>query len=246
MDKRYQIFISSTYSDLIEEREKVMRAVMELKYFPAGMEQFPAAGIPPIEMIKKFLKDCDYYILIIGARYGSINKQTGKSYTEEEYDFAVSEGIPVIAFLHKDPRSIPSGKTDENDGKRKKLKKFKEKVEDAGVTVRYWSNADNLKACVLASIPQAIQFQERTGWVRAGTEMSTDSREFDKLKNENARLKEQVKDNSQNSQDLKKSYQEAQSIIKDLKAKLENIHMTMKRPYRFSPNDQDFIDGNKH
>lgn len=239
MDKRYQIFISSTYIDLIEEREKVMRAVMELKYFPAGMEQFPAAGIPPIEMIKKFLKDCDYYVLIIGARYGSIDKKKGISFTEEEYDFAVSEGIPVIAFIHKDPRSIPSGKTDENDQKRKKLKKFKEKVEGAGVTVRYWSNADDLKSCVLASIPQAIQFQERTGWVRAGTEMSINSHEFDKLKKENARLKEQVKD-------LNKSYQEAQSKIKEFSERLIDFHMTMKLPYRFSPDDQDFIDGDKH
>ena len=40
--KRYQVFISSTFTDLKDERDKVMRAVLELKCFPAGMELFPA------------------------------------------------------------------------------------------------------------------------------------------------------------------------------------------------------------
>ena len=42
MDKRYQVFISSTYSDLKEERGKVMQTVMSLDCIPAGMEFFTA------------------------------------------------------------------------------------------------------------------------------------------------------------------------------------------------------------
>lgn len=198
MDKRYQIFISSTYSDLIGEREKVMRAVMALKFFPTGMEQFPAAGIPPIKMIKRFLKECDYYVLIIGARYGSINKETGLSYTEEEFDFAVNEGIPVIAFLHGNPKLIPSGKTDENDEKREKLLRFREKVEKAGITVQYWTDADDLKSKVYMSIPQAIEFQKRTGWVRADTcarlqkKINKLEKKIEKLNNDNYCMMETI------------------------------------------------------
>ena len=215
MEKRYQIFISSTYSDLIEEREQVMRAVLEQGCFPAGMEQFPAAGIPPIEMIKKFLKECDYYILIIGGRYGSINKKTGLSYTEEEYDFAVSEGIPVIAFIHDNPKSIPAGKTDEDDEKREKLKKFREKVEEGGITVRYWSTADNLKSSVLGSISKAIEFQERTGWIRADAipadkeaylkELDVLREERIKHQNELRAAKEKIKNLETNIKKLKAS-----------------------------------------
>ncbi len=40
MQKRYQIFISSTYKDLIEERQKVTQAILELYHFPIGMEMF--------------------------------------------------------------------------------------------------------------------------------------------------------------------------------------------------------------
>lgn len=43
MDKRYQVFISSTYVDLQEERQSVLQTLMEMDCIPAGMELFPAA-----------------------------------------------------------------------------------------------------------------------------------------------------------------------------------------------------------
>lgn len=42
MNKRYQIFISSTYEDLKEERQKVTQAILKLYHFPIGMEMFHA------------------------------------------------------------------------------------------------------------------------------------------------------------------------------------------------------------
>jgi len=42
MEKRYQIFISSTFVDLEEERSKVMEIILNKDYFPACMELFPA------------------------------------------------------------------------------------------------------------------------------------------------------------------------------------------------------------
>lgn len=53
MDKRYQVFISSTYSDLKEERSKVMQTIMSLDCIPAGMELFPAIDAEQFEFIKK-------------------------------------------------------------------------------------------------------------------------------------------------------------------------------------------------
>lgn len=44
MDKRYQVFISSTYADLQDERQEVIQALLELDCIPAGMELFPAAS----------------------------------------------------------------------------------------------------------------------------------------------------------------------------------------------------------
>ena len=43
MNKKYQVFVSSTYKDLTEERQEVIQALLELDCIPVGMEMFPAA-----------------------------------------------------------------------------------------------------------------------------------------------------------------------------------------------------------
>jgi hypothetical protein len=60
MDKRYQVFVSSTYADLKEERQRVIQALMEMDCIPAGMELFPAADQEQFEFIKRVIDDCDY------------------------------------------------------------------------------------------------------------------------------------------------------------------------------------------
>jgi len=53
MDKRYQVFVSSTYADLQEERQEVMQALLELDCIPAGMELFPAANEDQWTLIRR-------------------------------------------------------------------------------------------------------------------------------------------------------------------------------------------------
>lgn len=173
MDKRYLIFISSTYEDLKEEREKVIAAVLESNNIPTGMEMFPAVGIPPLDLIKQIIKECDYYILILGGRYGSYVGNSKISYTEEEYNYAVEQGIPVIPFFHSNPDSITRDKTDKNDKKWNLLKKFKDRVSAGGTTIKYWDNPDDLRAKVLLSIPQVIKHQQRAGWIKATEAVSS-------------------------------------------------------------------------
>jgi len=139
LDKRYQVFVSSTYVDLKEERQSVLQTIMEMDCIPAGMELFPAADEEQWEFIKKIIDDCDYYLLIIGGRYGS-TADDGFSYTEKEFDYAVSKGIKVIALLHKTPEELPRGKTEASEELHEKLQKFRNKVSD-GRLVRFWSNA---------------------------------------------------------------------------------------------------------
>src|SRR5256885_14586492 len=110
MEKRYQIFISSTFRDLITERQSVLRAVLELDQMPAGMELFPAADASAWQLIKDVIDSSDYYILVIGGRYGSLD-ETGLGYTEREYDYAVNQKKPVIALLHENPDNLPREKT---------------------------------------------------------------------------------------------------------------------------------------
>src|SRR6266550_6253462 len=136
-DKRYQVFVSSTFQDLQEERQEVIQALLELDCIPSGMELFPAANDDQWTLIKRVIDDCDYYLVIIGGRYGTTSK-SGKSYTQMEYEYAISKDKPVIAFLHKNPNAIPSGKTDKDEQGKKKLDEFREIAKQK--LVRFWSS----------------------------------------------------------------------------------------------------------
>ena len=88
MDKRYQVFLSSTYEDLREERQKVIQALLEFDCIPTGMEFFPAADETQWELIKRVINECDYYVVIVGGRYGSLSPK-GISYSQQEYEVLV-------------------------------------------------------------------------------------------------------------------------------------------------------------
>ena len=57
------------------------RALPELDCIPTGMELFPATDEDSWTLIKNLISECDYYVLVVGGRYGSIGPG-GKSYTE--------------------------------------------------------------------------------------------------------------------------------------------------------------------
>lgn len=166
MNKRYQVFVSSTYSDLQEERHEVIETIMQIDCIPAGMELFPASNDEQFEFIKKVIDDCDYYILIIGGRYGSEDFE-GISYTEKEYRYAKSKGIPILAFIHGNPENIPFGKAEQDTAKREKLEKFKEEV-CKNRLIKYWDYTKQLPGMVALSLIQAIKMYPQQGWVRGG------------------------------------------------------------------------------
>jgi Domain of unknown function (DUF4062) len=164
---RYQIFVSSTFKDLEEERQAVLNAILKLNQFPAGMEIFPAVNDTAWEHIEKVIEVSDYYVLIIGGKYGSIEAESGISYTEKEYDFAISKNIPVLAFTRSDEDSIPVGKAEMKEEIREKLKQFKQKV-GARHHWNYWNSIDELKANVATSLAMSFATNPQKGWVKAG------------------------------------------------------------------------------
>ncbi len=164
-EKRYQVFMSSTFRDLIEERQAALQAVLELDHMPAGMELFPATDDSTWQLIKDVIDASDYYVVIVGGRYGSLDA-TGLGYTEREYDYAVSCGKPVIPLLHQNPDEIPRGKTEENGAGWDKLKAFRQKVEDAH-TCSYWASKQELKAQLIVGLTKTTKRNPATGWIRA-------------------------------------------------------------------------------
>ena len=161
MQKKYQVFISSTYEDLKEERKNVIETLLMMDCIPAGMEAFCAADEEQFDYIKKVIDLCDYYVLIIGKRYGSISPITGKSYTEMEYDYAKEKGIPLLVFpVHGNVKK-------ETDEHQEELKTFKDKAYGKKMGA-VWTNPDNLGKKVAISLEKAIKEYVRPGWIRGG------------------------------------------------------------------------------
>lgn len=190
--KKYQVFVSSTFRDLIEERQDAIRNILDLKHIPAGMELFPAADIDQLEYIKKVIDECDYYLLIVGGRYGSMDA-AGVSYTEREYDYAAETGKVVIAFVHNDPAAIPVGKSDIDPKIIDALNAFRRKVM-TGRLVKSWGNRQELEPLVLKSLIHAFNDLPQVGWIRGDSAASEVVLEqSNKALQENASLREEIK-----------------------------------------------------
>jgi len=217
--KRYQIFVSSTFADLEEERRKVMETILTYNCFPAGAETFPAIGEGIFEYIKRIIDDSDYFLLIIGGRYGAIDED-GVGWVEKEYDFAVSKGIPVIAFDHEDFTKLPANKKEQDDEKRKKLIAFKRRVAK-GRLIRKWSNKDDLALAVSTSLKRVLELQPRIGWVRADS-LQNDGvqKEIDRLQKESVKYQKEV---IKLENDLKKKYKDYEQEIEYLKKQIKAL-----------------------
>lgn len=165
MDKRYQIFISSTYKDLVKERRAASEAIIELECFPAGMESFPASSQSQFDYIKKVIDSSDYYILIVGGKYGSLcNKSI--SYTEMEFNYAKEKGIPVLAFVKRDINHLPKSKTESSAIKKKKLDEFRTFI-CTNHLVKMWDSVEELKGAVISSLYKEFSDNPKKGWIRA-------------------------------------------------------------------------------
>lgn len=168
MDKKYQIFISSTYEDLKEERKKVIEAILTMNHFPVGMEMFSAADEEQWEIISETIDVSDYYVLIVGNRYGSIiqnGEDAGISYTEKEFRYALKQGIPVLAFVIADDASNHHSFPETDPEKAMKIATFKQVVK-TGSVVKFWHNADELASQLTASLYKAISRNKIPGWIR--------------------------------------------------------------------------------
>src|SRR5690606_19808864 len=126
MDKRYQVFISSTFKDLQDERRQAMMALLGMDAIPAGSELLQASDDDQWSYIKGVIDQCDYYVLIVGFRYGSTNSD-GVSFTELEYDYAVSSGKPIMSLLRRSENGLSAEQIERDSGAIQKLKAFREK-----------------------------------------------------------------------------------------------------------------------
>lgn len=192
MDKLFHVFVSSTYSDLQEERSRVSEGLSKAGQVPEGMEIFPASSQKQIDFIKSVIDRCDYYAVIVGGRYGSTTPD-GVSFTELEYEYALWKGLPTLAFLHSRPDQLEGSKTDNDSSKTAKLAKFRERLEQNSL-VDYWISADQLATKVVAAIAQEVSTNPGIGWIRGNRAASEDLlNEINELRKTNEELREALR-----------------------------------------------------
>lgn len=166
---QYQVFVSSTYEDLIKERLAVTQALLKTqRCIPAGMELFSASDSPAWDVIVRALAYTDYLVLIIGNKAGSIVPGEGITYTEKEYQYARNNKIPVLAFLSSSNVLIHPDHQESTE-QQAALKAFKDRVKNDGRTVEFWSTSEQLAIQVTGALWKAFADSPR----RAGSVAQT-------------------------------------------------------------------------
>jgi hypothetical protein len=142
------------------------------------MELFPASTLKQWEMIKKLIDTSDYYILIIGLRYGTISPnyedevKKDISYTQKEYEYAFSKGIPIYTFFRDENEPVTDDKKENTSKKRKKLESFKKAIKSNGYYYEYWQNPFDLSQKILNALNIGFIDCPRLGWIRSRSETS--------------------------------------------------------------------------
>lgn len=137
-----------------------MNAVIDLRHIPIGMEGFPAIDQEQMSYIKRLIDECDYYVVIVKDRYGS-TAPNGVSFTEQEYEYAVSAGKHVLGFLSQEFDEKASDNPDA-------VKSFREKISSNRI-VKFWGDKTGLEMSVLKSLSAAFEADPREGWIRASS-----------------------------------------------------------------------------
>lgn len=187
---KYQVFLSSTYSDLVDERESIIKAILEMYHIPIGMEMFSAEDEDQWEIIRRTIEVSDYYILILGLRYGS-KTSDGVSFTQKEYEYALEKKIPILAFVMNDKVSLSKDKRDDDLSD---INKFREIVLTNSKMAQFWETKDQLIKSVSISLMKQIMQKPGIGWIR-GDIANVDealSKELSALSKENRELRERV------------------------------------------------------
>jgi hypothetical protein len=194
--KKLQIFISSTFSDLQKERQAAVEAVLRAGHIPAGMELFSASNESQLEIIKRWIDDSDVYMLILGGRYGSIEKSSGLAYTEIEYRYALERGKPVFAIVVSDELLAAKVKEFGLDVvERKAVDKYEEfKKLVLSKICRFFDDVNEIKLSIFESLLDIQNRFQLKGWVKFEEvpDLSIILNQLSDLKDENSKLKKDI------------------------------------------------------
>jgi hypothetical protein len=194
--KKLQVFISSTYTDMLSERQAAVEAILRAGHIPAGMELFAAGDESQLETIRHWIDDSDVFMLMLGGRYGSIEPKSGKSYIELEYEYAIEMKKPFFATVINDAYLNIKVKASGLDATERDnshlLKAFRENVTKR--ICRFFGDTNELKVIIFESLARYSEYEELSGWIRGSDVVDPKATldEVNRLQTENVELRKQL------------------------------------------------------
>jgi hypothetical protein len=194
--RKLQVFVSSTFIDLKEERQAAVQAILTAGHIPAGMELFSAGDQSQMDVIKRWIDESDIFLLILGGRYGSIESESQKSYTHLEYEYALEKGKALFAVVITEKcleeKIKQHGKEVIETKNSDKLENFRSFV--CSKMVRFWSDSKDIKLAILETLSEFSRREELIGWIPGNQAVNTGelAEELARLAKENSELREQV------------------------------------------------------
>ena len=120
-------------------------------------------------VIKRWIDESDVYLLILAGRYGSIEKKSGKSYTQLEYEYALEQKKPLFAVVITDKGLNSKIKKLKKDALEQeapqKLKEFQQMV--LSNVSKFWEDKKDIKIAIHETLADFEYRKELIGWVRA-------------------------------------------------------------------------------
>jgi hypothetical protein len=173
--KKLQVYVSSTYSDLQEERNAAFNAILSLGHIPIGLEKFPASDEKSTQIAKRFIDNCDVFVILVGGRYGSVELKSKKSYVELEYDYARRKEIPIIPILlddhqitrlKKEQKTSERKKTEPTQSGQRRLMAFRKRILVQSMA-KFYSKPSDIEVIVANALNDITVRYPNIGWKRA-------------------------------------------------------------------------------
>lgn len=154
-----RIYISSTYSDLVEAREAVYGVLRKMRHDVIAMEDYVAADQRPLDKCLADVAACDIYVGIFAWRYGYVPPDQERSITELEFRQAQQSKKPCLLFLlHEEapwPRKLLDRNLEPIEGLRAELAR--------DYIVNFFRTPDDLAAAVSVSVVGVEKAQDGNG-----------------------------------------------------------------------------------
>lgn len=175
MEKKLQVYISSTYPDLADEHQLVTQTILDTNHIPTEYKIRKESGriTSQTALMSAKIEESDIFIMIIGGTLGELEPIGNKGYIEFEYFLARKLNKPIFVFQLSDEMimsKIAFGSYSLRDVIERdnvnQLNTFKDVISIERV-ITIVNTSEELKSNLVKSLMDAEDHFGLNGWIRA-------------------------------------------------------------------------------